>query len=97
MPLENSEWERGKCGFKALQYMAMCIPAVVSPVGINTQIIQDGINGFLCQNNQEWFDKLDLLLRDENLRLRLGKKGRETVIDQYSVDSNLKNFLSLFA
>ncbi len=97
MPLENSEWEKGKCGFKALQYMAMGIPAVVSPAGINPQIIVDGKNGYLCHENQEWFDKLDRLLEDENLRHYLGKNGRKTVIDQYSVDSNLKNFFSLFA
>lgn len=96
MPLPDDEWSKGKCGFKALQYMALEIPAVISPVGVNTSIIQHGVNGFLCQTKDEWLNCLESLIQNKSLRLMLGKAGRKTVVDQYSVSSNSANFLSLF-
>lgn len=96
MPLPDDEWSKGKCGFKALQYMALEIPAVISPVGVNASIVQHGVNGFLCAMDSEWLYCLGLLIQDENLRSTLGKEGRKTVIDQFSVSSNTSNFLSLF-
>lgn len=96
MPLPDDEWSKGKCGFKALQYMAMEIPAVVSPVGVNTEIIEAGYNGFLCATPEEWFHRLSVLIEDADLRRQIGKQGRQTVIDRYSVASNTATFLSLF-
>lgn len=96
MPLPDDEWTKGKCGFKALQYMALEIPAVVSPVGVNTTIISHGTEGFLCRSNEEWFNFLEKLISDRNLRLELGKNGRNKVIEHYSISSNASNFLSLF-
>lgn len=96
MPLPNDEWSKGKCGFKALQYMAMSIPAVASPVGINIEIIDHGVNGFLCKSNEEWITALEKLIQDKNLRDRLGQNGRRRVVDHYSLASNVDNFLSLF-
>ncbi|MEE4177191.1 MAG: glycosyltransferase family 4 protein [Bacteroides sp.] len=96
MPLPDDEWARGKCGFKGLQYMALEIPAVMSPVGVNTEIITDGVNGFLASNNQEWIDKLSLLIESAELRQRLGKAGRQTVVERYSFDSQKDRYLQLF-
>lgn len=96
MPLEYSEWEKGKCGFKALQYMAMEIPTVASDVGINHQIIDHGQNGFLCKNSDDWLRYLGELISSETLRKSVGQLGRKRVIDSYSVQSNTKLFLSLF-
>jgi glycosyltransferase involved in cell wall biosynthesis len=96
MPLPDDEWSKGKCGFKALQYMSMGIPTVVSPVGVNTSIVENGVNGFLCSISDEWLNSLDLLIRDRDLRQRLGQQGRLTVERNYSVNSNKHNFLSLF-
>ncbi|HTH54916.1 MAG TPA: glycosyltransferase family 4 protein [Cyclobacteriaceae bacterium] len=96
MPLPDDEWAKGKCGFKALQYMAMEIPTVASPVGVNTEIIKNGINGLLARNPAEWEKSLSVLIDDENLRKRLGKEGRLTVEQHYSVNSNKKNFRGLF-
>jgi glycosyltransferase involved in cell wall biosynthesis len=96
MPLPDDEWSKGKCGFKALQYMALEIPAVISPVGVNIEIISEGIEGFLCRTDEEWLVVLGKLIQDATLREALGKRGRKKIIDSYSVSSNTSNFLSLF-
>jgi len=96
MPLPDDEWSKGKCGFKALQYMALEIPAVVSPVGVNTRLIEDGVNGFLASSPDEWYQRLSMLVRDKALRQALGKKGRLKVNNGYSVLSNKSTFLALF-
>ncbi len=85
MPLPDNEWTRGKCGLKVLQYMAMGMPCAASPVGVNTGIIQDGINGFLAKDEKEWVEKLSLLIENPELRQRLGMAGRKTVEERYSV------------
>lgn len=84
MPLPDESWSRGKCGLKALQYMALGIPTGCSPVGVNSEIIQDGINGFLATTEDEWVEKLKQLLHDKELRQRLGAAGRATVEAKYS-------------
>jgi glycosyltransferase involved in cell wall biosynthesis len=96
MPLTDDLWAEGKCGFKALQYMALEIPAVVSAVGVNTTIVDNGVNGLLAFSLDEWYGALAKLVGDEKLRVELGKQGREKVIRNYSVRSNANNFLSLF-
>jgi glycosyltransferase involved in cell wall biosynthesis len=97
MPLPDDEWAKGKCGFKALQYMALQIPTVASPVGVNTKIIHHGINGFLCSTTEDWKEKLEMLILDEALRKSIGRAGRTEVMNHYSVMSNQENFLNLFA
>lgn len=97
MPLPADEWSKGKCGCKALQYMGLSIATVASPVGINQTIIQDGVNGFLCHSEEEWVDKLSILIVNEELRLTIGARGRETVLKNYSMISNTSTFLSLFS
>jgi glycosyltransferase involved in cell wall biosynthesis len=84
MPLSDDDWSRGKCGLKALQYMALGIPPVVSPVGVNTSIVRDGINGFHARTEEEWVDRIALLLSDESLRRRMGTEARRTVEQSYS-------------
>lgn len=96
MPLPDDDWTKGKCGFKALQYMALQIPCVIAPVGVNTEIIKHGINGFLASTPQEWMDYLSHLITQSELRKEIGLKGRETVVSSYSVASNEPTFLSLF-
>jgi glycosyltransferase involved in cell wall biosynthesis len=96
MPLPDDEWSKGKCGFKALQYMALEIPSVISPVGVNTEIISEGVEGFLCSTDDEWLLALNKLIQEPTLRETMGKRGRKKIIDSYSVSSNMSNFLSLF-
>jgi glycosyltransferase involved in cell wall biosynthesis len=64
MPLPDNEWTKGKCGFKALQYMALGKPVVASDVGVNMQIIDNGVNGFLCSSKETWADTLTRLIND---------------------------------
>ena len=85
MPLADDPWERGKCGYKLIQYMACGIPVVASPVGVNKQIVKHGVNGFLAQNVTEWEQALQQLLSDENLRSQMGNKGRDLVESRYSL------------
>lgn len=84
MPLPDDEWSRGKCGLKALQYMALGIPPVVSPVGANGTIVQNVANGLHASTEDEWVDGLARLLADAALRERLGRAARRTVEDCYS-------------
>jgi glycosyltransferase involved in cell wall biosynthesis len=84
MPLPDDAWSKGKCGLKALQFMALGIPVICSPVGVNTDIIQDGENGFIADTREEWVEKLRLLLHSVELRARLGLAGRATVEKTYS-------------
>lgn len=96
MPLPDDNWSKGKCGFKGLQYMAMEISTVMSPVGINSEIINDGENGFLANSDEEWAVKLSKLIESPELRERLGKAGRQTVIERYSVESQKNDYLKYF-
>lgn len=96
MPIPDDDWSKGKCGLKGLQYMAMSIPAVMSPVGVNTEIINDGENGFLASNVEEWVGKLSLLVEDAQLRKKLGANARKTVLEKYSVESQKENYIKAF-
>ena len=96
MPLPDDAWAKGKCGFKGLQYMALEIPAVMSRVGVNNEIISDGENGFLAGDDKEWIEKISLLIESEILREKIGKKGRERVISAYSFDSQKTQYLDYF-
>lgn len=96
MPMPDDEWTQGKCGLKALQYMALEIPALASPVGVNKEIILHGMDGYLCASFADWFTSLEELINNPDKRVAMGRKGRQKVVDRYSVVSNADNFLSLF-
>lgn len=85
MPLEDTEWARGKCGLKLLQYLAVGVPSVASPVGVNRDIIVSGENGFLAATEQDWYERLDALCRQPQLRAQMGQAGRRTVEERYSL------------
>jgi glycosyltransferase involved in cell wall biosynthesis len=96
MPLPDEPWSRGKCGCKALQYMGLGIPAVCSPVGVNTDLISDGDNGFLAHSAEEWITKLALLLRSPQLRRKVGLAGRKTVENGFSAASQVPRVHEVF-
>jgi glycosyltransferase involved in cell wall biosynthesis len=83
MPIPDAPWERGKCGYKLIQYMAAGIPVIASPVGANLDIIEHGVNGFLATSQDEWSHYLSLLVRDRGRRVSMGMAGRAKVESQY--------------
>jgi glycosyltransferase involved in cell wall biosynthesis len=87
MPLSEDPWSVGKCAMKAIQYLGVGIPAVVSPVGANREVIQDGVNGFLARTEDDWVQALERCLDDKELRDRMALAGRSAVADRYSAES----------
>ena len=87
MPLRDGPWERGKCGYKIIQYMACGLPVVASPVGVNADIVRHGDNGFLAANDDDWRRALRQLIDSPQLRARQGEAGRRRVEAHYSLAS----------
>jgi glycosyltransferase involved in cell wall biosynthesis len=85
MPLPDEPFTRGKCGYKLIQYMACGLPVIASPVGVNTEIITHGHNGFLAETIDEWIDTLSLLLNDRELRIEMGEKGFNFTEQNYAL------------
>ncbi len=96
MPLPDDKWAKGKCGLKALTYMACGVATVSSNVGVNAEIIQHGTNGFIANTEEEWVFSLSTLIEDKPLRETLGAKGRERVMEAYSVEANKHKYLTVF-
>ncbi|HEV3166662.1 MAG TPA: glycosyltransferase family 4 protein, partial [Isosphaeraceae bacterium] len=95
MPLPDTALSRGKCGFKALLYMSLGIPCIVSPVGVNCEIIKDGENGLLASTEDEWVEAIGRLADDPALRKRLAEAGRQTVVERYSGQRWAPRFLDI--
>jgi len=85
MPVPDNEWARGKCGFKAILYMACGIPVVASPVGVNKEIIDDMVTGLFARTKEEWVKALTMLIENKELRRSMGEKGRKKAIERYSL------------
>ena len=85
MPLPDTPWTWGKCGYKLIQYMACGLPVVASPVGVNKEIVEHGVNGFLAETDGEWRSAIETLMSDGDLRRRMGAAGRKKVEDNYSL------------
>ena len=96
MPLTADRWSEGKCGFKVIQYFALGIPVVASPVGVNVELVEPGVNGYLATEASEWYQHLEDLILSAAKRTRLGSHGRKKVETTYSVQGNSANFLRLF-
>jgi len=95
MPIIEDSWTLGKGGYKLLQYMASALPVVASPVGINNEIVQDGVTGFLADSDREWEDRLAQLVQDASLRQRMGAGGRTLVENRYSLSTQQQQFLDI--
>jgi glycosyltransferase involved in cell wall biosynthesis len=96
MPLPDAPWERGKCGYKLIQYMACAKPIVASPVGVNCQIVDHEVNGFLASSTEEWERALFSLRDDAETRGRMGRAAREKVERLYSLQVTAPRMLALF-
>lgn len=95
MPMPDTPWTRGKCSFKAILYMALGIPTIASPVGMNTDLIQHNENGLLASGPEEWYQSISRLVADAPLRSSLGMAGRATVAQGYSLQIWAPRLLSL--
>ena len=94
MPLLDTNWERGKCGYKLIQYMAVNLPVIASPIGINKEIVVHGQNGYLATSTDEWTNYLEKLIQNSTLRTDMGKIGRKIVEDKYSIQANLPKLVN---
>jgi glycosyltransferase involved in cell wall biosynthesis len=97
MPLPQDAWTNGKCGLKALSYMACEVPVIAGAVGVNTEIIRHAQNGFLAGTENEWLFAFQQLIQSKELRESTGKEGRKTVVADYSVESQKLNYLKAFS
>ncbi|NPV29978.1 MAG: glycosyltransferase family 4 protein [Firmicutes bacterium] len=95
MPLPDEPWERGKCGYKLIQYMACGVPVVASPVGVNKQIVENGVNGYLCQTTIDWVNALTTLRDIPELRVKMGRAGRIKVGKKYCTQVTAPRLVAL--
>ena len=96
MPLTDDPWSRGKCGLKIIQYQGVGLPVVCTPVGVNRDLVEDGVNGFYAMTPDQWVDKLSILIEDPSLRETMGRAGREKVMRRYTVQASAPRLLSIF-
>lgn len=96
MPLPDNEWARGKCAFKMLSYMAVRLPVIVTPVGVNQQILSEAEVGLPARTTNDWYQALNRLFHDRELASRLGVNGRRVVEEQYSVKRNVGLLAEIF-
>jgi len=95
MPLVDDPWSWGKCGLKIIQYQGVGVPVVCTPVGINRDLVEDGINGFYAMTPEEWEEKISVLIEDPQLRERMGKNGRKRVLEEYTIQSCAPHLFSI--
>lgn len=95
MPLADTLWTWGKCGYKIIQYFASGVPVVASPVGLNVDIIRDGVNGLLAGTGEEWHVKLTTVLSSPGIAREMGERGRLEAESRYSVRSYAKAYLEI--
>ena len=95
MPLVDTPFERGKCGYKLIQYMACGLPVIASPVGINKKIVRHGENGFLAGNEHEWIEAITMLQNNPLLRKEMGSKGRKMVEENYALQVNAPKIVNI--
>jgi len=96
MPLEDTPWEQGKCGYKLIQYMACGMPVVASPVGVNKELVVQGRNGFLAASDEHWYSALRELIENAGLRNRMAREGRQRIELQYNLERQLPRLISIF-
>ncbi|SFJ09354.1 Glycosyltransferase involved in cell wall bisynthesis [Kaistella treverensis] len=97
MPIPDSPFERGKCSFKLLQYMACGLPVIASPVGMNTQVVENGVNGLLASSHDEWVAAIRHLADNPLVRKEMGKRGREYVTENFQLEKSFNKLLDVIS
>ena len=95
-PLLDSAYNQYKCGFKALEYMAMGVPVVASPIGENKFIIENEIDGFLVSDEKGWIEKLSCLVENEGIREKMGNVARKKIEGKYSTEACTDKLMNIF-
>lgn len=95
MPLPDKDYEKGKCGFKIVQYFSASMPVIVSPVGVNCEIVKEGQTGYLASGKNEWLEAIDKLSGNPALREEMGANGRKDFDKKYSLEVNAEKWLVL--
>jgi glycosyltransferase involved in cell wall biosynthesis len=95
MPLIDDPWSWGKCGLKIIQYQGVGVPVVCSPIGINRDLVEDGVNGLWATTQEEWEEKLSVLIENHVLREKMGREGRKRVLKGYTIQACAPRLLSL--
>jgi glycosyltransferase involved in cell wall biosynthesis len=95
MPLVDDPWSWGKCGLKIIQYQGVGVPVVCTPVGVNRDLVEDGVNGLWATTQEEWEEKLSLLIEDRATREKLGREGRKRVMKGYTIQACAPHLLSI--
>jgi glycosyltransferase involved in cell wall biosynthesis len=90
MPLPDTPWEQGKCAYKLIQYMACGLPVIASPVGMNLDVVKEGVNGFLAKDGEAWLAALRTLVQDAVLRRKMGENGFALVQKEYTLEGNFR-------
>ncbi len=96
MPLADDKWTRGKCAFKMLQYMAVGLPVIVSPVGVNRDVMEKGDIGLAASSDDEWYEALVSLYKERLLGVKLGLAGRKVVEQFYNADIVARDLADIF-
>jgi glycosyltransferase involved in cell wall biosynthesis len=96
MPLNNTPWERGKCSFKMLKYMACGLPVLVSPVGMNTEVLSKGEIGIAAFKDDDWISGLEYLYKSPGKNKQMGLNGRQVINNYYSIDIVAKSLVQVF-
>jgi len=94
-PLPDEEWVLGKSGLKAIQYMALGIPTIATAIGANFRVIENGVSGYLVNNEEEWLEKIRLLSEDEVIRAQIGRSASRRVLELFSIKANAAKYLDV--
>jgi glycosyltransferase involved in cell wall biosynthesis len=95
MPLVDDPWSWGKCGLKIIQYQGVGLPVVCTPVGINRDLVEDGVNGLWARTPEEWEEKISILIENFQLREKMGREGRRRVLEKYTLQSCAPRLFSI--
>jgi glycosyltransferase involved in cell wall biosynthesis len=96
LPVNDLEWNNWKFFYKTIQYMAVGLPVVARKIGSNEEVIENGVNGFVVESEREWFDKISLLIKNPEMRRKMGENARKTVLEKYSVTSQMPRMVEIF-
>lgn len=97
VPLLDLEWNPWKFYLKTIQYMAVGLPVVARKIGSNAEVIEDGVNGFLVETEEEWEDRLSLLIENAELRKKMGASARVRAVENFSIKSQMPRVLEIFS